>query len=252
MRKPLIAGNWKMNNTLIESKSLIDALVGRVLPADREYVICPPYTALSLVGDRIKETPIVLGAQNMHHELKGAYTGEISPQMLKELQVAYVIVGHSERRQLFNETNKSINEKVKMAVKQGMHPILCVGESLAQREGNMHERIVKSQLIEALKDVDEEGMRQVVIAYEPVWAIGTGRTATSKQANKMAGFIREVVSSQYDKKVSESIQILYGGSVKPSNIDELMAESDIDGALVGGASLKAEDFYRLMTFGATK
>ncbi|MDP3388034.1 MAG: triose-phosphate isomerase [Eubacteriales bacterium] len=248
MRKPLVVGNWKMNNTLQESLSLIEGLLSNSLPAERDYVVCPPYTGLSLAGKLIKETKIQLGAQNMHFEAKGAYTGEISPLMLKELNVRYVIIGHSERRQFFGETDLKVSKKTLAALNNDLIPIMCVGESLAQREGGFHHKIIKKQLVQGLKLVDSSKASDVVVAYEPVWAIGTGRTATNEQANDMLGFIRTVLTELYGSSISERIRILYGGSVNPSNIDGLMKQPEIDGVLVGGASLKSEEFLKIMTY----
>lgn len=248
MRRPLIVGNWKMNTTLQESLSLIEGLLSNSLSIDRDYVVCPPYTGLSLAGKLIKETKIQLGAQNMHFEEKGAYTGEISSLMLKELDVKYVIIGHSERRQFFGETDLNVSKKTFKALSNKLTPIMCVGESLAQREGNSHYKIIKNQIVEGLRLVDSSKASDVVFAYEPVWAIGTGRTATSDQANDMLGFIRTVLADLYDPAISESVRILYGGSVNSSNIDDLMKQPEIDGVLVGGASLKSDEFLKIMTY----
>lgn len=248
MKKPLIVGNWKMNNTLQETISLIEGLLSNSLTSERDYVVCPPYTGLSLAGKLIKETKIQLGAQNMHFQVKGAYTGEISALMLKELDVEYVIIGHSERRQYFCETDLHVSKKVRAALDYSLTPIICVGESLAQREGNFHYNIIKKQLVEGLRLVDALTASEIVIAYEPVWAIGTGRTATSEQANDMLGFIRKVLADLFGAATAKSIRILYGGSVNPSNIDDLMNQPEIDGVLVGGASLKSDDFLRIMTY----
>ncbi len=248
MRKPLIVGNWKMNTTLQESLTLIEGLLSNSLSIERDFVVCPPYTGLSLAGKLIKETKIELGAQNMHFEAKGAYTGEISPLMLKELDVKYVIIGHSERRQFFGETDLKVSKKTLAALSNELIPIMCVGESLAQREGSFHHKIIKNQLVEGLRLVDASKASDVVVAYEPVWAIGTGRTATSEQANDMLGFIRTVLSDLYSNAISEKIRILYGGSVNSSNVDDLMSQPEIDGVLVGGASLKPDEFLKIMTY----
>ncbi len=248
MRKPLIVGNWKMNNTLQESIPLIEGMISNRLSTERDYVICPPFTGISLTGKLIKETKIQLGAQNMHFEAKGAYTGEISASMLKELDVRFVIIGHSERRQLFGETDLSVSKKTFAALSNDLIPIICVGESLAQREGDFYQKIVKKQIVEGLRLVDSSKASDIIFAYEPVWAIGTGRTATSDQANDMLGFIRSVLTDLYDKTTSDGIRILYGGSVNSSNIDELMKQPEIDGVLVGGASLKPEEFLKIMTY----
>ncbi|HAE42397.1 MAG TPA: triose-phosphate isomerase [Clostridiales bacterium] len=248
MRKPLIVGNWKMNNTLQETLSLIEGLLSNSLTTERDYVVCPPYTSLSLAGKLIKETEIKLGAQNMHFQAKGAYTGEISASMLKELNVEYIIIGHSERRQYFGETDFHVSKKARAALDYFLTPIICVGESLAQREGSFHHNIIKKQLVEGLRLVDALSASEVVIAYEPVWAIGTGRTATSGQANDMLGFIRKVLADLYGAATAERIRILYGGSVNASNIDDLMQQPEVDGVLVGGASLKSDEFLRIMTY----
>jgi triosephosphate isomerase len=248
MRKPILAGNWKMNNNIEESLRLVETLVKEDCPFDRDIVVCPPYTALYAVGEIIGDTNIKLGSQNIFYEEKGAYTGEISPEMLKDLGVEYAIIGHSERRQYFNETDIVVNLKVKTALKNGINPIVCVGESLAQREGGLENKIVKKQLISGLEGIKAEESNNIVIAYEPIWAIGTGRTATNQQANDMIKYIRNVLSEIFGVEHAQKIRIQYGGSVKPENIKELMEESDIDGALVGGASLKAQDFYKIMTY----
>ncbi|HBH13140.1 MAG: Triosephosphate isomerase [Clostridiales bacterium 38_11] len=248
MRKPLIVGNWKMNNTLQESLSLIEGLISNRLSVDRDFVVCPPYTVLSLAGKLLKETKIQLGAQNMHFEEKGAYTGEVSALMLKELDVSYVIIGHSERRKFFGETDLQISKKIFTALNNELLPIMCVGESLAQREGDYHHRIIKKQLVEGLKLVDSSRASDVTVAYEPVWAIGTGKTATSEQANDMLGFIRTILINLYGESMAENIRILYGGSVNSSNVDELMIQPEIDGVLVGGASLKSDEFLKIMTY----
>jgi triosephosphate isomerase len=248
MRRPIMAGNWKMNNTVSESIELVKGLIEKAEGAERDFVVCPPYTALYTVSQMIKGTDIKLGAQNIHFKEKGAYTGEISPLMLKELNVEYVIIGHSERRQYFGETNASVNKKIKTAFEHDMTPIVCVGESLAQREGGIAEMIVKGQIVEGLVNLTAEDLAKTVIAYEPIWAIGTGRTATSEQANDMIKYIRSVVEGKFGKEAADAVRIQYGGSVKPANVKEIMGQSDIDGALVGGASLKADDFAQIMNY----
>ncbi len=245
MRTPIIAGNWKMNNTIKEGLDLIEDLKSKELDSNVEKVVCIPFTLLKDLKDKLKGTDIKLGAQNMHWEDSGAYTGEVSPIMLKEIGVDYVIIGHSERRQYFCETDETVNKKIKSAIKHDIKPILCVGESLEDREKGKEKEIVKSQIEKALEDV--ENIETLVVAYEPIWAIGTGKTASSDQANDMIHFIRKTIWSLYGD-TSDQIRIQYGGSVKPDNIVELMAKSDIDGALVGGASLKAEDFMDLINF----
>jgi triosephosphate isomerase len=248
MRKPIMAGNWKMNNTVSESIELVKGLIENTEVAEKDFVVCPPYTALYTVSELIKGTDIKLGAQNIHFKEKGAYTGEISPLMLKELNVEYVIIGHSERRQYFGETDATVNKKIKTAFEYDMKPIVCVGESLAQREGGSADKIVKDQLVNGLKNIRNEDAKKIVIAYEPIWAIGTGRTATSEQANDMIKFIRSVLADIFGKDEADTVRIQYGGSVKPSNVNEIMSQSDIDRALVGGASLKVDDFGKIMNY----
>ena len=245
MRTPIIAGNWKMNNTIKEGLDLVEEIKSKDLDSNVDKVICVPYTLLKDVKERIKDTDIKLGAQNMHYEDRGAYTGEVSPPMLVELGVDYVIIGHSERRQYFGESDETVNKKIKAALKHGIKPILCLGESLEEREEAREEEVIKDQILGALKDV--ENIENLVIAYEPIWAIGTGKTASSDQANQMLKFIRASIKELYGD-ISESIQIQYGGSVKADNIKELMAKDNIDGALVGGASLKADEFANLINF----
>lgn len=248
MRKPIIAGNWKMNNNIEESLKLVEEIKAITLNKDVEAVLCVPFTDLKDVKKAIKNTDIKLAAQNMHWEENGAYTGEISPNMLNELGVDYVLIGHSERRQYFNETDETVNKKVISALVHDILPIICVGETLEERESNREKQIVKDQVTKALKDVDKNAIGKIVIAYEPIWAIGTGKTASSDQANEIIGFIREIIGDIYSQTEKQIIRIQYGGSVKPDNVAELMGKSDIDGALVGGASLKAEDFAKLINF----
>ena len=248
MRKPIIAGNWKMNKNIEESLKLVEAIKAIPLNKDVEAVLCVPYTDLKDVKQAIEGTDIKLAAQNMHWEESGAYTGEISPTMLLELGVDYVLIGHSERSQYFNETDETVNKKIKSALGHDLLPIVCVGESLEERESNREKEIVKNQVVKALKDVQPNDIQKIVIAYEPIWAIGTGKTASSDQANEIIGFIRETIGEIYGNEEKEIVRIQYGGSVKPDNVTELMGKSDIDGALVGGASLKAEDFAKLINF----
>jgi triosephosphate isomerase len=248
MRKPIIAGNWKMNNNIEESLKLVEEIKAISLNKDVEAVLCVPFTDLKDVKKAIKNTDIKLAAQNMHWEENGAYTGEISPSMLNELGVDYVLIGHSERRQYFNETDETVNKKVLSALAHNIFPIICVGETLEERESNREKQIVKDQVTGALKDIDKSAIEKIVIAYEPIWAIGTGKTASSDQANEIIGFIREIIGDIYSQTEKQIIRIQYGGSVKPDNVAELMGKSDIDGALVGGASLKAEDFAKLINF----
>jgi triosephosphate isomerase len=251
MRIPLIAGNWKMYKDANESVEFVNTLknIFRDVPEDKvEIAICPPFTNLRDVWQVIKGTNIKLGAQNLYPKAEGAFTGEISPLMLRALGVHYVIVGHSERRQYFNETNQFINEKVKTAIEYGIYPILCVGEKLEQREAGKTFEVVKDHVLGGLKDIPKEKAVSVTIAYEPVWAIGTGKNATPEQAEEVHKFIRDLLKEMYDSATAENIRIQYGGSVKPENIKSLMAKENIDGALVGGASLKVDSFERIVKF----
>ena len=245
MRKPIIAGNWKMFKTRDEALGFMMAVNGRV-PAQEEVqtVICAPFTLLRCLVKRQGEN-LRIGAQNMHFEESGAFTGEIAPSMLTTLGVEYVIIGHSERRAMFNETDETVNKKLHAAFKHGLTPILCVGEYLEERESGQTEAVIEGQVTKDLAGLTEEQVKELVIAYEPIWAIGTGRTATSEVANETCGYIRKLVAKLYNEETAQAIRIQYGGSVKTSNIDELMAQSDIDGALIGGASLVAEDFVYL-------
>jgi len=249
LRVPIIAGNWKMNKTPEEAA----ALCRELLPllgglSDREVVLCPPFTSLAVVKEAIEGTDIALGAQNVFYEDSGAYTGEVSPPMLKALGVKYVIIGHSERREYFGETDETVNRKVKAALAHGLRPILCVGETLEQREAGVTETLVKSQIRKAFADVSADDAVSVVVAYEPIWAIGTGKTATAQEANRVIGLIRATLGEIYGGSTAEVIRIQYGGSVKPENIAELMQEPEIDGALVGGASLDAPSFARIVRY----
>lgn len=247
MRKPIIAGNWKMHKTIAEALEFVNEVKDRVNNDKVEAVICAPFTLLKDLKQATKGTNIKIGAQNMHFEEKGAFTGEISPLMLKELGMDYVVIGHSERRQYFNETDETVNKKVLKALEVGIDPILCVGETLEEREAGNTKDVCKVQVEKALENVSKEDLAKVVIAYEPVWAIGTGKTATSEDANDVIAYIREVVANLYGELANE-VRIQYGGSVKPSNVAEIMNQSDIDGALVGGASLEANDYVELVNF----
>ena len=247
MRTPIIAGNWKMNKNMEESIELIKDIKKHKLEENVEKVVCVPFTDLNVVKGELEGTDIKLGAQNMHFEESGAYTGEISPTMLQEIGVDYVVLGHSERRQMFNETDETVNKKVKSAVKHGIKPIVCVGETLEQKEAGKEKEIVKGQIEGALEGLSGEDIKDLVVAYEPIWAIGTGKTASAEDAEAMCGFIRSIINDLYGD-LSESLRIQYGGSVKPANVKELMEKTEIDGALVGGASLKAEDFVKLINF----
>ena len=251
MRKPFITGNWKMNMTHLEAIKFIQELSYEFENKNAcEVCVCPPFTALRSVMNIIEtdNLDIKLGAQNMHFEDSGAYTGEVSPLMLKTLGVDYVIIGHSERREYFAETNEMVNKKIKSAFAHGLKPIMCIGESIIIREKGNAEGFVLQQLVECLKGIEEKNIIDLTIAYEPIWAIGTGKTATSKDANDMCSAIRRKVSELYGREASELVRIQYGGSVKPSNISELMSMSDIDGALVGGASIKLSDFIAIINY----
>lgn len=248
MRKSIIAGNWKMNNTIEEGLKLVEELKSLVKDAKCDVVVCPPFIALDAVLKAVKGTNIKVGAQNMHFEEKGAYTGEVAPQMLTQMGVEYVIIGHSERRQYFNETDETVNKKVKKALEHNLIPIACCGESLEERETNVTEEVLGKQIRVDLAGLTAEQVEKVVVAYEPIWAIGTGKTATDEQANETIAYIRGVIASMYGKEVADKVRIQYGGSVKPNTIKAQMAQSDIDGALVGGASLKAEDFAGIVNY----
>ena len=245
MRKPIIAGNWKMFKTRDEALGFMMAVNAKVPAQDVvETVICAPFTLLRCLVKRQGQN-LRIGAQNMHFAEQGAFTGEIAPNMLTTLGVEYVIIGHSERRAMFNETDETVNKKLHAAFNHGLTPILCVGEYLEERESGQTEAVIEGQITKDLEGLTEEQVKELVIAYEPIWAIGTGRTATSVVANETCGFIRKLVAKLYNEETAEAIRIQYGGSVKTSNIDELMAQSDIDGSLIGGASLVAEDFIYL-------
>lgn len=248
MRKPIIAGNWKMNNTIAETKNLLNELKPLVKDSKVEVVVCVPYTDLYIASELLKGSNIKLGAENVHWADKGAFTGEISADMLKELNVEYVIIGHSERRQYFGETDETVNKRAKQALLKNLKPIICVGESLEERETNKVEAVIVKQTTEALKDISVEDMKNVVIAYEPIWAIGTGKTATSKEANDTIKIVRDTVSKLYGQTIAESLRIQYGGSMKPENVKELMSMPEIDGGLIGGASLKAIDFSKIVNY----
>ena len=241
-RKAIIAGNWKMNKTATEAAELIDALIPAVKDADCEVVICTPFTSLVTAVEKCKGTNIHVGAENVHFEKSGAYTGEVSADMLVDLGVEYVIVGHSERRQYFAETDVTVNKRTKAALAAGLKVIVCVGESLDQREQGVTEELVRLQTKIALLGVTAEQMAYIVIAYEPVWAIGTGRTATSDQAEEVCAAIRKVIGELYGEAVGEATTVQYGGSMNAGNADELLSKTNVDGGLIGGASLKADAF----------
>lgn len=241
-RKAIIAGNWKMNKTATEAAQLVDELIPAVQDASCEVVICTPYTDLVTAVAKTKGTNIHVGAENVHFEASGAFTGEISVAMLVDLGVEYVIVGHSERRQYFAETDQTVNKRTLAALNAGLKAIVCVGESLQQREEGVTEELVRMQTKIALRDVTAEQMANVVIAYEPVWAIGTGKTATADQAQEVCAQIRKVIGELYGDAVAQATTVQYGGSMNAKNCEELLSKQDVDGGLIGGASLKAADF----------
>jgi triosephosphate isomerase len=248
-RKPILAGNWKMHKNRKDSAELAKALVAAVgTVTEADVVICPVYTSLDSALDAVKGSNIKVGAQNCHFEEQGAYTGEISAAMLKEVGVDYVIIGHSERRQYFNETDEAINKKAKALYQHGLTPIICVGETLEEREGDQMEAVITRQVQACLADLPAEKVAASVIAYEPVWAIGTGKTASREQAQEVHALIRRLLTEQFGEDTAQAVRIQYGGSVKPNNIAELMAQPDIDGALVGGAALDAESFAAIVKF----
>ncbi|MGQ9798381.1 MAG: triose-phosphate isomerase [Ignavibacterium sp.] len=248
MRRKIIAGNWKMNNDLQQSINLIEELKNKLAgkTVNCDVVICPPFTSLYEAKKIIDGSIIKLGAQNMFYEDSGAFTGEISAPMLKSVGCEYVILGHSERRTIFGEKDDMINKKVRKAISQNLKPILCVGETLEEREKDVTEKVVKRQIEKGLNDVTPDEVLNVIIAYEPVWAIGTGKTATPQQAQEVHAFIRKLLATMYSKDFAELIPIQYGGSVKPDNAKELLSQKDIDGALVGGACLKADSFMGII------
>ena len=248
MRKPFIAGNWKMNLLTGEAMELARALVKAYDGLDIEIGVAPTYAAISAVGSVLKGSKIRLMAQNIYWEDKGAFTGEISGPMIKDLGCTHVIIGHSERRQYFGETDATVNKRLKAAFKHGLTPIFCIGETLAEREGNKMLDVLETQVKGGLNGIPSADGKSIVIAYEPVWAIGTGKTASKEQAQEAHMFIRGLVSQLYDQELAEGVRIQYGGSVKPDNVKELMAMPDIDGALVGGAALKADSFIPLMRY----
>lgn len=248
MRKKVIAGNWKMNMLPNETISFIEELAPLVKNTENEVVLCVPYTDLFYALLTAQNTNIKIGAQNMHYEENGAYTGEISGKMLKSINVDYVIIGHSERRQYFNETDETVNQKIKSAFRDGLKPIVCVGETLEQRETGKTEEIITKQTELALAGLTNEQVQNTIIAYEPIWAIGTGKTATKEDANNSIKSIRNKIAQIYGQNIADGVIIQYGGSVKSTNAKELFEMSDIDGGLVGGASLKAEEFSKIVNF----
>ena len=248
MRKKVIAGNWKMNMLPNEAIKFIEEFAPLVKDTQNEVILCVPYTDLFYALLNVQETNIKIGAQNMHFEGKGAYTGEISAQMLKSINVEYVIIGHSERRQYFNETDETVNKKIKAAFENELKPIVCVGETLEQREAGTTIDIITTQTQKALEGLTDEQVANTIIAYEPIWAIGTGKTATSEDAQKSIKAIRDKIKEIYGQNVSERVIIQYGGSVKSSNAKELFQMPDIDGGLVGGASLKPDEFAKIVNY----
>ena len=248
MRKPIIAGNWKMNKPPAEAKALVEELKPLVKGANATVVVCVPAVDIATVAAAIKGSNIRLGAQNVHFKASGAYTGELSAAMLKEAGCEYVIIGHSERRQYFGETDETVNLRVQAAVAGGLTPIICVGERKEQREAGYTDALVEYQTLIALTGLTPDEVKKVVIAYEPVWAIGTGLTATDEQANETIGVIRAALARKYGKKIANAVRIQYGGSMNPKNVKGLMAQEEIDGGLIGGASLKAPDFSLVVNY----
>ncbi|MBN2325299.1 MAG: triose-phosphate isomerase [Spirochaetes bacterium] len=249
MRRPLMAGNWKMFLDIPGAGKLAEELVsGTKNVTDRDILVCPSFPLLSRVAQAVEGSAVQLGAQNLYYEESGVFTGEVSAAMLRSVPCSYVIVGHSERRHVFGESDELVGKKVASALKQGLRVILCVGELLEEREEGNTKRVVKRQIERGLDGVEEAALEDVVVAYEPVWAIGTGKTATPKDADNVHAYIRTVLSTKFSKTAASEMRILYGGSVKPENVDGLMAKANIDGALVGGASLKSESFLRIIKF----
>ncbi len=248
MRRKVIAGNWKMNMLPNEAMNFIQGLEQKVKGTEHEVVLCVPYTDIFYSVMSAQDTNIKIGAQNMHWEEKGAYTGEVSAEMLKAVGVEYVIIGHSERRQYFAETDETVNKKLKKALAVGLKPIVCVGESLEQREQGITMQVITSQTEKALEGLEPNEVEKTIIAYEPIWAIGTGRTATKEDANEAVKQIREKIAEKYGQNTANGVIIQYGGSVKASNAKELFEMSDIDGGLVGGASLKVDEFSNIVNY----
>jgi len=250
MRKNIIAGNWKMNKNMEEANTFIDQVAEKVPASDHvEAIVCAPFLYLPSLVEKAKGTSIKISAQNMHFEDNGAFTGEVSPVMLKDIGVTHVVLGHSERREYFAETDETVNKKVHAAFNHNLTPIVCVGETLDQREANETKTHVEKQVKKALEGLNEEQISSTIIAYEPIWAIGTGKTASSEDANEVCTHIRNVIKDVASEQAAEQVVIQYGGSVKPANVDELLAQSDIDGALVGGASLEPDSFLQLVEAG---
>jgi len=250
MRKPIIAGNWKMYKTLPEAVSFVEEVKGLIPPAQKvDSVVCAPALFLERLVQSAKGTELKIGAQNMHFQESGAFTGEISPVALQDIGVTYVIIGHSERREMFAETDEMVNKKVISAFKHGLTPIVCCGETLEERENGKTSEVVGAQVAKALEGLMEEDVKQVVIAYEPIWAIGTGKSSTAGDANEVCGHIRSVIAEKFSQEVADAVRIQYGGSVKPENIKQFLAQEHIDGALVGGASLEPKSFLQLVEAG---
>lgn len=250
MRKPIIAGNWKMNKTLGEAVSFVEEVKSSIPSPDKvESIVCAPALFLEKLNRLSNGTDLKIGAQNMHFEENGAFTGEISPAALKDLGIGYSVIGHSERREFFAETDETVNKKAHAAFKHGIVPIICVGETLEEREAGKTNELVADQVKKALAGLTKQQVAESVIAYEPIWAIGTGKSSTAKDANDVCAHIRQTVASEFGQEAADSLRIQYGGSVKPANIKEYMAESDIDGALVGGASLEPQSFVQLLEEG---
>ncbi len=253
MRKPIIAANWKMHKTIAEAIDFITRLKREVFEMDDvDIVVCPSFTALAEVSELLGESNVQLGGQDIYWEEKGAFTGQVSPGQLKDAGCSHVIIGHSERRQFFGETNATVCKKIKAALTVGLTPIFCVGEMLAEREANTTEAVVGKQFAEGLEGISRPDFEKIVIAYEPVWAIGTGRNATPQQAQDVHHFIRKLAQEKYGQDAAAGLRIQYGGSVKPANIAELMAQEDLDGALVGGSSLEVDSFVQLLKYPKTK
>jgi triosephosphate isomerase len=250
MRTPFVAGNWKMNMTQASGVELVKALAAKKPEGNVEVAVCPPFVYLAAINQAVAGTHVKLGAQNVYFEAKGAFTGEISCDMLKDVGCEYVILGHSERRHILGETDKLINAKIKAVIAAGLKPILCVGELLEERDANRTEKVIETQLVGGLEGLTSDLLKDMVIAYEPVWAIGTGRTATPEQAQEVHQFIRGWLTAKFGDAFAQSVRIQYGGSVKPENAKEIMSKPDVDGALVGGASLKAADFLGIIQGGA--
>ncbi|MEC2077229.1 triose-phosphate isomerase [Metabacillus fastidiosus] len=253
MRKPIIAGNWKMHKVLSEARSFVEEVKSLVPSSENaDSVVCAPAVFLDQLVQITKDTNLKIGAQNMHFEESGAFTGEVSPVALADLGVSYVVLGHSERREMFAETDETVNKKTLAAFKHGLIPIVCCGETLEEREAGKTNELVEAQIKQAFAGLTEEQAKQAVIAYEPIWAIGTGKSSSAEDANEVCAYIRQTIAEQFSTDVANAIRIQYGGSVKPGNIKEYMAQPDIDGALVGGASLEAQSFLQLVEAGTNE